>query len=213
MDPGYPVFLQLLNEPVLVIGGDDEAAERCGRLVACGAKVTVVWPEATRRLRALALRRDVHWYARAFTPEDARRCRLVILTQRDPALASRLRSQGRRDGFLLCAIDQPASCDFTHGAVLQAGPVQIAVSTGGTAPAFARVIRDGLAASLDPRFAAFATEIARIRAGAASGGREGQRQKTTEALAGFALDVSVRYPSWESVPGGRPGDAGPSTAG
>ena len=71
MTPGYPIFLKLENEPVLVVGGDDEAADRCGRLVACGARVTAVWPEASRRLRTLALRRAVHWYARAFTPADA----------------------------------------------------------------------------------------------------------------------------------------------
>jgi siroheme synthase-like protein len=204
MTPAYPVFLRLENEPVLVVGGDDEAADRCGRLVACGARVTAVWPEATRRLRTLALRREVHWYARAFTPGDARGCRIVLLTARDPGLAARLRNQGRRDGFWLCAIDQPAFCDFAHGGVVQAGPVQIAVSTGGTAPAFARVIRDELARALDPRFERFSEQIAAIRAEGGEMGREAQRERLGRALAGFALDVSVRYPSWESEPGGRP---------
>src|SRR5687768_10760657 len=205
MTPGYPVFLRLEREPVLVVGGDDEAADRCGRLVACGARVTVVWPEATLRLRTLALRRDVHWYARAFTPADAHGCRIVLLTERDPDLAARLRAQGRREGFLFCAIDQPAFCDFTHGGVAQAGPVQIAVSTGGTAPAFARAIRDGLGSALDERFVRFAEAIAAVRAEAAGGGREAQREQLGRVLDGFALEVGVRYPSWESEPGGRPG--------
>lgn len=198
MTPGYPVFLQLGNQPALIIGGDDEAADRSGRLVASGARVTVVWPTATARLQALAVRRAVYWYARPFTPTDARGCRLVILTARDPALAAALHAQGRRDGFLFGATDQPAESDFAHPAIHDAGPVRMAISTAGTAPTLARVLRNQLATGLDARFAAFAERIARVRAGA---DRPERAARIERALEGFAVDVSVRYPSWEREPG------------
>lgn len=193
---GYPVVLRLAGAPVLVIGGDDEAARRCGRLVASGALVRVVWPDASDSLRALAVRRAVHWYARAFTPEDARGCRMVLQTVRDPALAERVHAQGRREGFWFCAIDQPAHGDFSHVAIAEAGPVQVAISTTGTAPSLARRMREELQQALDARFADFAAEIARIRA-TGEPDFEARKTRVEAALDGFALEVSVRYPSWE----------------
>ena len=120
---------------------------------------------------------------------------MVLQTVRDEELARRVHAQGRRDGFWFCAIDQPAHGDFSHAAIAQAGPVQIAVSTHGTAPSLARRIREDLERGLDARFAEFAAEIARLRATGAAD-LESRRTRVDAALEGFALEVSVRYPSW-----------------
>jgi uroporphyrin-III C-methyltransferase / precorrin-2 dehydrogenase / sirohydrochlorin ferrochelatase len=119
---------------------------------------------------------------------------MVLQTVRDEALAIEVHALARREGFLFCAIDQPAHADFSHPAIAEAGPVQVAVSTNGTAPSLARRIREDLEQALDARFAEFAAEIARVRA-AGAGDPDRRRARVEAALAGFALEVSVRYPS------------------
>ena len=41
---GFPMSLDVKGYPVLVLGGDEEAAEKTQRLLEAGAKVTVVAP-------------------------------------------------------------------------------------------------------------------------------------------------------------------------
>ncbi len=41
---GFPLSLDVKGYPVLVLGGDEEAAEKTQRLLDAGAKVTVVAP-------------------------------------------------------------------------------------------------------------------------------------------------------------------------
>ena len=43
-NPGFPLSLDVKGYPVLVLGGDEEAAEKTQRLLESGAKVTVVAP-------------------------------------------------------------------------------------------------------------------------------------------------------------------------
>ena len=40
-NPGFPLSLDVRGYPVLVLGGDEEAAEKTRRLLEAGAKVTV----------------------------------------------------------------------------------------------------------------------------------------------------------------------------
>lgn len=48
----YPTALRLLGRPVLVVGGGPVAARRAKGLLDAGAKVTVVAPVASEKLRA-----------------------------------------------------------------------------------------------------------------------------------------------------------------
>ena len=43
-NPGFPCTLDVKGYPVLVLGGDEEAADKSQRLLDAGAKVTVIAP-------------------------------------------------------------------------------------------------------------------------------------------------------------------------
>lgn len=52
-NPGFPISLDVKGWPCLVLGGDEEAAEKTLRLLDAGAKVTVVNPTLNDTLRKL----------------------------------------------------------------------------------------------------------------------------------------------------------------
>jgi precorrin-2 dehydrogenase/sirohydrochlorin ferrochelatase len=201
-----PVALSLKGARALVIGGDHEAVDKAQRLVAAGARVTVVAQAVDAPLAALAARGAIGWYARAFAPEDARGVKVVVLAPRDEELARALSAQARREGFWLSAIDQPRYCDFVWVSVTQAGPVQIALSSGGTAPALLKRLRGEFERLFDARFAAFAARVAALRGGLEGLAMSERRARMAARLEGFAIDATVRYPEWESAPDG--GSAG-----
>lgn len=200
MKPYFPIALDLVGHKAVVVGGNDEAAEKAERLLRAKAHVQVLWPEVGARLRALIDAGDVAWAPRRPEPADLRGARVVVLAERDPALAAELHEQGRREGFWLCAIDQPEHCDWVNVAQLEVGPIRIAISTGGTSPGLAKRLREDLHAVLaaDGRFESFASRLADLRKGLMGLPDEERFRQLALAIEGFRLEIEVKYPAWES---------------
>ena len=69
-NPGFPLVLDVKSWTVLVIGGDEEAAEKTERLLASGARVTVISPTLNEPLRHLAASGKVIHRGRHFRDAD-----------------------------------------------------------------------------------------------------------------------------------------------
>jgi uroporphyrin-III C-methyltransferase/precorrin-2 dehydrogenase/sirohydrochlorin ferrochelatase len=148
-DPGYfPLFLDLRDKPVLVVGGNSEAAAKAEALCRAGARVTVVAAEVSIAIAARASCGDLVWHRRAFRPADLDGMRLAIVATEDDALAREAVLAARHRGVLVNAVDRPALSDAIMPAVVERGPLRIAISTGGLAPALARDLRARIEAAV-----------------------------------------------------------------
>jgi siroheme synthase (precorrin-2 oxidase/ferrochelatase) len=125
------VRLSFVNRPVVVIGSSGEAPPRIERLLAEGAVVTTLGsPDA---LRPLAWRRWKLRHRHRITSSA-----FVLATDRDARLNAWLARRASTAGFLLCTLDETATCNVFHVAVREPLPgVEIAVSSSGGSPAFA----------------------------------------------------------------------------
>lgn len=74
----YPVAVMLRGRRVLVVGGGNVAQRRVPGLIAAGAVVTVVSPQATPALEGLALGGEITWEERGFEPTDVDEAWYVI---------------------------------------------------------------------------------------------------------------------------------------
>src|SRR5919197_1227604 len=93
----------------------------------------------------------------------ARGALLVIAATGLAAVDDAVAEAARRRGALVNAVDRPARCDFIYGSVLRRGQLQIAVSTGGRAPALAREIRRRLEPVIGVEYAALVERVSRAR--------------------------------------------------
>ena len=75
---GFPLSLDVKGYPVLVLGGDEEAAEKTQRLLEAGAKVTVVAPTLHDVLKDLAASAKVLHRGRHFRDADLDSAILVL---------------------------------------------------------------------------------------------------------------------------------------
>ncbi|MFT3694586.1 MAG: bifunctional precorrin-2 dehydrogenase/sirohydrochlorin ferrochelatase [Kofleriaceae bacterium] len=139
----YPAFLKLDGLPVVIVGGGPVAAGKLAGLLDAGAIVTVVAPSIVGELRVPSVKliesefRPAHlagarWVVAAATPE----------VNRDVARAAAER------GLFVNAVDDTASATAYLGGVVRRGPVELAISTGGLAPALAGLLREALDAIL-----------------------------------------------------------------
>jgi uroporphyrin-III C-methyltransferase/precorrin-2 dehydrogenase/sirohydrochlorin ferrochelatase len=189
-----PVALALRGRNVLVLGGAEEALDKVRMLKRVGARVTLVAERVDHELAALARTGDLIWYARGFQESDLHGTQLALLTELDQACALRLRALKLRYPFWLCAVDQPDYSDLYLVSIVARGPLQIGISTGGSAPLLARRIRQSLEAGLDQRFGQFARRFADLRARLRGLPKAERKQRLEAALAGFAMSVTVSYP-------------------
>jgi precorrin-2 dehydrogenase/sirohydrochlorin ferrochelatase len=136
----FPIFVKLQGRPVLLVGAGPVAESKVGGLISAGARVTVVAPQATPRIRELAREATINWRQREFEPSDLEGVALVVAAV--PAhIATRLYHEARSRNILVNSVDDPDNCDFYYPAVVDRGDLQIAISTAGHSPALAQRIR------------------------------------------------------------------------
>jgi siroheme synthase-like protein len=159
----HPVFLCLEGRPCIAIGGD-AAIE--GKVEACrraGAAVTVVAPELTPGLEALAATGAIRWHARDYRPGDLRGAVLAYASTRDPERIDLLRAEADRERVLLNVIDVPAACSFLSPAIVERGALQVAIGTGGASPLLAARLRRALETELGPEYAPLVDILGAVR--------------------------------------------------
>lgn len=144
----YPVFLQLAGLPVVVVGGGPVAAGKLDGLLEAGARVTVIAPVIGEPIRTRAARDGrlalVH---RGFTASDLDGARWVVAAA-TPEVNREVAAAATARGLFVNAVDDVASASAYLGAVIRRGPVELAISTGGLAPALAGLLREALEAVL-----------------------------------------------------------------
>lgn len=151
--------LDLEGRSCLVVGGGPVSLEKTGGLLECGARVTVIAPDAVPELRAL----PVEWLARPYEASDLGGRFLVVAATSDAELNRRVSADAEARSLLCNVADVPELCSFILPAVHRRDPIAIAVSTGGASPALAQRIRGEIAAAIGPEYADLARELRALR--------------------------------------------------
>ena len=138
----YPAFLKLEGLPVVVVGGGNVAASKLDGLLAAGARVTVVAPQVVD-----SIRRRVTVIEQPFRPAHLAGARWVVAAA-TPAVNREVAAAAAARGLFVNAVDDPEVATAYLGGVVRRGPVEIAISTGGLAPALAGLLREALDAIL-----------------------------------------------------------------
>ena len=154
----FPIFLNLAGKPVVVIGGNEEAAAKVRLLLPSGAELRVFAASACDDLVALADTGRVALWCRAPDPGDLRGARLCIVALDDEKAAVAACALARKAGVLVNVVDRPELCDFIIPALVQRSPITVAIGTGGAAPALARDLRARVEQAVPPGYA----ELARL---------------------------------------------------
>ena len=136
----YPIFVDLKDRPVLVVGAGKVALRKTRGLVEAGARVTVVAPECEPEFESLPVR----LVRRRFRASDLAGTLLIFAATDDRMTNHRIGIAAKGKGVFANIADSAEECDFIVPARVQRGSVQIAVSTGGESPRLAADLRKKL---------------------------------------------------------------------
>ncbi len=136
----YPIFLDLKDRPVLVVGAGKVALRKVKGLLEAGARVMVVAPEWESEFESLPVR----LIPRRFRATDLSGAMLVFAATDDRLANHRIGIAAKGKGVFANIADSAEECDFVVPARLQRGTVQVAVSTGGENPRLSSELRKRL---------------------------------------------------------------------
>jgi uroporphyrin-III C-methyltransferase/precorrin-2 dehydrogenase/sirohydrochlorin ferrochelatase len=136
-----PIFLDIREQPCLVVGGGAVAARKAAQLLRAGARVTVHAPALSAAFEAdLDRSRVVHRAAR-FAEEDLSHHALVIAATDDAEVNRAVAAAAKARRVPVNVVDQPMLCSFIMPSIIDRSPVIVAVSSGGASPVLARLLR------------------------------------------------------------------------
>jgi len=155
----YMACLDLEGRSCLVVGGGRIGIEKATGLVECGARVTVVAPQADLELSEL----PVEWLRRPYRASDLDGRFLVVAATSSNSVNRRVFADAEANSLFCNVVDTPELCSFILPAVHREGPIALAVSTGGASPALAQHLRERLAEQIRPEHAELAERLRTLR--------------------------------------------------
>lgn len=161
----YPLFLDLTDQPVVVIGAGRVATRKVRTLLGAKACITVISPLATAVIRRLAQKKRVHWLRRRYRRGDLRGAQLVIAATDNPAVNKLVCAEAKRRKLLVNCIAPPVAGNFIVPSQVQRGGITLAISTGGASPALAKRLRRDLEGFLSDGYPALLKKMAKKRRG------------------------------------------------
>jgi siroheme synthase-like protein len=159
----YPVFLDIADKPVVVIGGGNVAHQKVAGLIEAGAQVTVVSPELNDEMETLRADGAFMYIKREYEPGDLEGYELAFVATDDRKDNARAWQEGRERHIWVNAVDDIPNCDFIMPGIVQKGDIVLAISTSGSSPAMARKIREDIQAFLTDEDAELLDLAAEIR--------------------------------------------------
>jgi siroheme synthase-like protein len=186
----FPVAWVATCRKLLVIGGGFETDARIRHALSFDwREIHVVVRALTPALRAFAradLRVSLH--ERACTEQDVAYADFVLEDCGDPVFAHRIAEWCERHRKPINACDKPDLCDMFYMSLAPIGPMILAISSGGDAPAVSAALRRWLEANLSPGWAMAARVLGDLRRALPGG----QARMTV-------LKNIARHPSFEDI--------------
>lgn len=188
-----PLFHKLAGRPVLVVGGGPVAARKIRLLLSAGAQVTVVAPALGNEVAQAHSAGKLQVMLRSYQPSDLDGRVLVVVATNVPEVNRQVADEATARHIAVNAVDAKELCTVIFPSIVDRSPVQVAISTAGTAPVLARLLRTQLEALLPARLGQLAALANGFRAAVAERIAEPLRKKFWEQVfAGRVASLSYQ---------------------
>ena len=158
-----PIFLDIKGKKIVIDGGGTVAARRAERALLAGAYVHVFDPELGEEFRELSENPNLTHFARPIETNDVAGAIVAYGASEDEARDKVLYEAAKASGVLSNVADVGEYCDFITPSVVDRSPLVIAISSGGTAPVIARILRARIESLLPPAYGRMAEFMGRFR--------------------------------------------------
>ncbi len=198
--PYYPIFLDLDNKKVIVVGGGEVAERKIKNLLIYDCQIYLISPHLTPHLNHLVTKKKIHHIPHESLDKFMDDTFMIIAATDDPEANRKIASQAKEHGLLINAVDQPEDCNFIMPSIIKRGDLQIAISTAGKSPALAKKIRKEIEVWFGPEYSSFIELLGLLRKKLLSQGKPPSKNKIIfQKLVDSNLLKLIREGNWNGV--------------
>lgn len=140
----FPLFVDTQSLKVLIVGAGDVASRKLELLSRTDAEIHVIARDCSNEVLAYQHEGRISLEEREVNSEDVYGWDLVYLATADKTLNEQLATLAQQRNIWVNVVDNPDFCRFITPSIIDRGRLQIAISTAGAAPVFARELRSRL---------------------------------------------------------------------
>lgn len=160
----FPIYLRRLNErKTVVIGGGREAETKVGQLLDRNAKLTVITPQLTEKMRRWAREKRFVWLPRVYRQGDLEGAFMVIVAEFEGDINKKVYQEAKERDILVNVMDDIPHANFAFGSIVKRGPLTISISTSGAAPALSVRLRQRFEKEFGPEYGLFLEFMQKLR--------------------------------------------------
>lgn len=137
----FPLFLDLRNRKILVVGNGPETVGKVAQLVETGADINFVSEEPLPEILEMAEKGEIYYLQKRFEGNDLDDVWLVVGTSEDKALNAEIVRSAEERNVFYNIVDVKNLCAFIYPALVRRGDLTIAISTSGNSPALAQKVK------------------------------------------------------------------------
>ena len=137
----YPIFVDLTDKRVLIVGGGPVAERKTDGLLKAGARVTVISPTVTDTLKALGTENHITVHRREYRKGDIDGYTLVIAATDSETVNDQVYSEAQAEKALVNIVDRPQPGCFIAPAIVERGDLVCALSSSGKSPFFIKQLK------------------------------------------------------------------------
>ena len=138
----FPIFLNIKNKPITVIGGGDIALRKVKLLIKVKPKITLISKVICKELKEMLLEHNHKIIKKSFQEKDLENPILIVAATNNTKLNKKITIIAQQKNILINVVDQPELCTFTMGSIIERDSLVISISSGGKAPVLVRSIRE-----------------------------------------------------------------------
>lgn len=159
----FPMFLKMQGRRVVIVGGGEQAAQKCRLILKTEAEIMVLADVLDAELAALHVENRILWSQTPIDPGCFDDTALVFVATGCRATDACIHALAKEAGAVVNVVDQPELCDAITPSIVDRSPVVVAIGTEGTAPVLARQIKTRMEELLEPRLGELAAVAGRLR--------------------------------------------------
>lgn len=158
-----PLFFSLKQRPVLVVGGGEVALRKARLLAKAGACINVVSPQVRDDLKELVQASSGELLETEYQSSALADVMLVVAATDNQTVNKQVYDDAQAQNLPVNVVDQPNLCSFIFPAIVDRSPVIAAVSSGGSSPVLARLLRAKLETLIPATYGRLATLAEKYR--------------------------------------------------
>lgn len=159
----YPAYLDVRDQPCVVVGGGAVAERKAMALLEAGAAVTVVSPTLTGKLSELSASGKISHLPKHYEKHDLSGEFLVIAATDSAEVNTSVARDCREKQVLVNVATPPGESTFIVPSVVARGDLLISVSTSGASPALAKKIRRDIEGKYGAEYGIFLDKLSPVR--------------------------------------------------